>query len=170
MKIIFQKIAFLIVGTYLVVTLVASNQIARSNPNNDIKNVENCLVDRLLGKECIVPKQPKVSPTQTPSPTPNVNLTDKERFIAALMNHFPKIPLAGTYEYILLRAYGATFVNLKPTIKLPAKVAFSNHQETQKFQATLTKGKVAGTRNCYLLHGVTSTPKPDSDKDFEVQL
>ncbi|MEO0688167.1 MAG: peptidase M15, partial [Cyanobacteria bacterium J06649_11] len=79
MKIIFQKIAFLIVGTYLVVTLVASNQIARSNPNNDIKNVENCLVDRLLGKECIVPKQPKLSPTQTPSPTPNVNLTDKER-------------------------------------------------------------------------------------------
>ena len=47
MKTAFQKIAFLIVGTYLIVTLVASNQIARSNPSNDIKNEENCLVDRL---------------------------------------------------------------------------------------------------------------------------
>jgi len=150
MKIIFQKIAFLIVGTYLVVTLVASNQIARSNPSSDIKNAESCLVDRLLGKKCIVPAKPKISPIQTPSPNPNLTLTDKERFIAALMNQFPKIPQPNTYEYILLRAYGAPFVNLKPTIKLPKKVVFTNNQETQKFQATITKGKVTGTRNCYL--------------------
>ena len=150
MKTAFQKTAFLAVGTYLIVTLVASNQIARSNPGNDIKNEENCLVERLLGKECTVPQKPKITPIPTPSAVPNRVLTDKERFIAALMNQFPIIPQPDTYEYILLRAYGAPFVNLNPAIKLPEKVAFSNHQETQKFQDTITKGIVKGTRNCYL--------------------
>lgn len=150
MKITFQKFSFLIVCTYLIVTLVASNQIAYSNPSNDIQNVENCLVDRLLGKECTLPPKPKISPIPTPSPIINPTLTDKERFIAALMNHFPIIPQPNTYEYILLKAYGAPFVNLKSAIKLPKKVAFSNHQETQEFQDTITKGKVKGTRNCYL--------------------
>ncbi|MEM7580594.1 MAG: D-alanyl-D-alanine carboxypeptidase family protein [Cyanobacteria bacterium P01_A01_bin.80] len=150
MKRTFQKTAFLIVTTYLIVTLFASNQIARSNPSSDIENVEKCLVDRLLGKECTAPPEPKISPIPTPSPITNPTLTDKERFIAALMNHFSIIPQPKTYEYILLRAYGAPFVNLNPTIKLPEKVVFRNNQETQKFQATITKGKVAGTRNCYL--------------------
>ena len=150
MRTAFQKIAFLIVGTYLIVTLVASNQIARSNPSNDVKNEENCLVDRLLGKECILPPKPKISPIPTPSPIINPTLTGKERFIAALMNQFPIIPQPDTYEYILLRAYGAPFVNLKPAIKLPEKVAFKNHQETLEFQDNITKGKVKGTRNCYL--------------------
>lgn len=150
MKTPFQKIAFLIVGTYLIVTLVASNQIARSNPSSDIENVEKCLVERLLDKECTVPAKPKISPIPTYSPIPNSTLTAKERFIAALMNKFSKIPQPNTYEYILLRAYGAPFVNLKSAIKLPEKVAFSNHQETKKFQDTITKGKVNGTRNCYL--------------------
>ena len=150
MKTAFQKTAFLAVGTYLIVTLVASNQIARSNPGNDIKNEENCLVERLLGKECTIPQKPKITPIPTPSAVPNRVLTDKERFIAALMNQFPIIPQPDTYEYILLRAYGAPFVNLNPAIRLPEKVAFSNHQETQKFQDTITKGKVIGTKNCYL--------------------
>ncbi|BAY80607.1 hypothetical protein NIES267_00640 [Calothrix parasitica NIES-267] len=150
MKTPFQKIAFLIVATYLIVTLVASNQIARSNPSNDVRNEENCLVDRLLGKECTAPPKPIILPITTPSPIPNPLLTDKERFIAALMNQFPIIPPPDTYEYILLRAYGAPFVNLKPEIKLPEKVAFKNHQETLEFQDTITKGKVKGTRNCYL--------------------
>ncbi|MEL6460446.1 MAG: D-alanyl-D-alanine carboxypeptidase family protein [Cyanobacteria bacterium J06621_15] len=150
MKIIFQKIALLIVSTYLIVTLVASNQIARSNPSSDINSVENCLVERLLGKECTVPPKPKISPIPVPSPITNPTLTKKERFIAALMNHFPIIPQPNTYEYILLKAYGAPFVNLKPTIRLPSKVVFSNHQETQKFQDSIVKGKVKGTRNCYL--------------------
>lgn len=149
MKTAFKKIVFLIVGTYLIVTLVASSQIARSNPSSDINNAENCLVDRLLGKECTVPPKPKL-PIPTPSPRINPKLTDKERFIAALMNQFPIIPQPNTYEYILLKAYGAIFVNLKPAIRLPKKVAFSNHQETQKFQNSITKAKVNGTRNCYL--------------------
>ncbi|MBV6627554.1 MAG: D-alanyl-D-alanine carboxypeptidase family protein [Rivularia sp. (in: Bacteria)] len=150
MKTIFQKIAFLLVATCLLITVVASNQIARSNTGDNISNIEKCLINRLLNKKCTEPEKPKISPVPVVSPTPALVLTDKQRFIAALMNQFPEIPQPDSYEYILLRAYGAPFVNLEPTIKLPKKVVFSNDEETQLFQATLTKGKVVGTRNCYL--------------------
>lgn len=154
MKIILSKIAFLIVAAYIIVTLFASNQIANSQTSSDVESLEECLVNRLFNQKCTAPPKPKVNPQippiGVPSPIINRTLTNKERFIAALMNHFPRIPESNSYEYILLRAYGAPFVNLEPTIKLPTKVKFSNHQETEKFQATLTKGKFRGTRNCYL--------------------
>lgn len=150
MERISNKIAFLIVTTYLVVTLIASNQVAYSKQSSNAEQVKNCLVNRLLNKKCTTPPKPQISPIPVPSPSPNPALTDKERFIAALMNHLPTIPQADSYEYILLRAYGAPFVNLEPTIKLPAKLVFKNHQETQQFQTTLIKVKVAGARNCYL--------------------
>jgi LAS superfamily LD-carboxypeptidase LdcB len=150
MRIIFKNIAYLIIATYIVVSLVASDRIAHSKPSNDIEQVENCLVNRLLSQECTTLPTPKISPIPEYTPTPNRTLTDKERFIAALMNQFSTIPQADSYEYILLRAYGAPFVNLEPTITLPRKVVFKNHQETQEFQASLTKGKVANTNNCYL--------------------
>ncbi|MEM9926089.1 MAG: D-alanyl-D-alanine carboxypeptidase family protein [Cyanobacteria bacterium P01_D01_bin.50] len=154
MKIVFHKIAFLIIAAYIVTTLVASNRIAQSQPSSDVEQVENCLVNRLFDEKCATPPQPQpqpqIPPIQIPSTIPTRTLTDKERFIAALMNHFAIIPQPNSYEYILLRAYGAPFVNLEPTIKLPAKLAFKNDRETQQFQATLTKGKVTGTRDCYL--------------------
>ncbi len=150
MKVIFNRIAFLIVAIYIVVNLVASNQIAHSKPSNDVEQLENCLVNKLFNQKCTTPPKPQISPIQIPPPRQSLILTNKQRFIAALMNQFSSIPQRQTYEYILLRAYGAPFVNLEPTIRLPAKVVFNNHQETEKFQATLTMGKVAGTRNCYL--------------------
>lgn len=135
---------------YIVVTFVASDRIAHSKPTNDIEQVENCLVDTLLNQKCTVIPTPKISPNPEYKPTPIQTLTDKQRFIAAVMNQLPNIPQSDSYEYILLRAYGAPFVNLESTIKLPEKVVFANYQETEKFQATLTKGKVTGTNNCYL--------------------
>lgn len=151
---ILNKIAILAIAVYIVVTLVASDRIAHSQTSSDVEQVENCLVNRLLNQKCTTPAkpqpQPQIPPIQVPSPTPTRILTNKERFIAALMNLFPKIPPEDSYEYILLRAYGAPLINLEPTIKLPKKVVFKNNQETQQFQATLTMGKVAGTRNCYL--------------------
>lgn len=150
MRIIFKNIAYLIIATYIVVSLVASDRIAHSKPSSDIGRVESCLVNRLLNQKCTTPLIPNISPIPEYTPIPTQTLTDKERFIAALMNQFPTIPSGDSYEYILLRAYGAPFVNLEPTIQLPKKVAFKNHQETQQFQGTVTKGKVAGTRNCYL--------------------
>ncbi len=150
MKTKINKIVFLIVAICLVINLVASNKIAHSNPSNDIKAIESCLVDSLLDRKCTTPEQPKVSPPIIPSYSPIQSLTNKERFIAALMNRFPQIPQTDSYEYILLRAYGAPFVNLEPTITLPKTVVFKDNQETEKFQATIIKGKVAGARNCYL--------------------
>ncbi len=149
-KITFNEVAILIIATYLIVILAASDRVAYSQTSTDIQQVENCLVNRLLNKECNVPPKPIILPKPTPSPTPTQPLTAKKRFIAALTPQFPKIPQPKSYEYILLRAYGAPFVNLESKIKLPKKVVFSNDGETKKFQATITKGKVAGTRNCYL--------------------
>ena len=154
MKIIFNKIAFLIVATYIIVTLVSSDRVAHSQSSQDVEQVENCLVNRLLEQECTAaPKpqsQPQIPPVGVPAPILNRTLTNKEKFVAALMNQFPSIPQPYSYEYILLRAYGAPFVNLESTIQLPEKVKFANGRETEIFQATLTKGKVRGTRNCYL--------------------
>lgn len=149
-QITFNKVAILIISTYLVVILAASDRVAYSQTSSDIEIVENCLVNRLLNKECTVPPKPITLPKPTISPTLTQPLTAKERFIAALTPQLPKIPQPKSYEYILLRAYGAPFVNLQSTIKLPKQVVFSNDGKTKKFQATITKGKVAGTRNCYL--------------------
>lgn len=145
----FNKIVILLVATYLVVILAASNRVAYSQTSIDIKQQENCLINRLLNKKCTVPSKPIIIPKPTPTATPKP-LTAKERFIAALKHKFSIIPQPDSYEYILLRAYGAPFVNLQSTIKLPKKVFFNNDKETKEYQATITKGKVADTKNCYL--------------------
>lgn len=148
-KITFSKIAILIVAIYLVILLAASNRVAYSQ-STDIKQAENCLIDRLLNRKCTVPPKPIILPTPSPTPVPTQPLTAKERFIAALTKKFTTIPQPNSYEFILLRAYGAPFVNLQSTIKLPKQIVFTNDKETKEFQDTITKGKVAGTRNCYL--------------------
>ncbi|MGB6297583.1 MAG: D-alanyl-D-alanine carboxypeptidase family protein [Rivularia sp. (in: cyanobacteria)] len=148
-KITFSKVAILIVAIYLVIILAASNRVAYSQTSIDIEQQENCLINRLLNKKCTVPPKPVIIPKPTPTATPKP-LTAKERFIAALKNKFSTIPQPDSYEYILLRAYGAPFVNSEPTIKLPKKVFFNNDKETKEYQDTITKGKVADTKNCYL--------------------
>ncbi|MDJ0737702.1 MAG: D-alanyl-D-alanine carboxypeptidase family protein [Nostocaceae cyanobacterium] len=80
----------------------------------------------------------------------NLKLTEKDRFLTAVTDKLGIIPQPGTFEYILLKAYGAVFVNQKSEIKLPLKVRFNNEEETKNFQVTFAKGKVNGTRNCYL--------------------
>jgi len=77
-------------------------------------------------------------------------LPEPQRFLSAIAHQLPTIPQPGTFEYILLRAYGAAFVNQQPEIKLPPKVILANEQETAYFQTTLTMGKVDGTNDCYL--------------------
>ncbi len=149
-KITFSRVAILIVTTYLVVFLSASDRVAYSQSRIDIKQEENCLINRLLNKECISPTKPIILPTPNISPTPTQPLTAKERFIAALTKNLTTIPQPDSYEYILLRAYGAPFVNLQSTIKLPKKVVFTNDKETKEFQDTITKAEVTGTTKCYL--------------------
>ncbi len=93
--------------------------------------------------------QPILAPNTSPS-TSSFILTDQQRFLTTITNKLLSIPQPGTYEYILLRAYGAAFVNPQTTVKLPPKVRFTSEQETKQFQAMLTMGKVNKTNNCYL--------------------
>lgn len=81
---------------------------------------------------------------------PDANLPEKERFIAAVANKLSTVPSTDSFEYIILDAYGAVFVNPAPEIKLPPTVILNSDQETKEFQATLTMGKVDATRDCYL--------------------
>ncbi|MBW4426166.1 MAG: D-alanyl-D-alanine carboxypeptidase family protein [Nostoc desertorum CM1-VF14] len=81
---------------------------------------------------------------------PKPELNEQQRFLSAIARNLPTVPQPGTYEYILLRAYGAVFVNQDVKIKLPQKGMFANEQETQDFQATLTMGYIDGTNDCYL--------------------
>jgi LAS superfamily LD-carboxypeptidase LdcB len=133
-------------------TLVASNGISHRVSSN-IKTTEDCLVERISGNT----KNPctQATPTQTPyiTPTPNLNLPEKDRFLAAVTNKLPSIPTFGTFEYILLRQYGAAFINISPNIKLPPKILLANDQETKSYQATLAMGAVNSGRNCYLQKG-----------------
>ena len=66
----FSKVAILIVAAYLVIVLAASNRVAYSQSSTDIKQVENCLIERLLNRKCTVPPKPIILPTPTSSPTP----------------------------------------------------------------------------------------------------
>ncbi|WP_017317364.1 D-alanyl-D-alanine carboxypeptidase family protein [Mastigocladopsis repens] len=155
MKRFFKNAFFYILIAFISFALVASQAITRHMVMANIQNTANCLIapsvdDRNLIINCTNLPQRVISPTPNLPPIPNPNLTDKERFLAAITGHLPTIPAPNTFEYILLRAYGAVFINQKPEIKLPPKVVFNNEQETKQFQSTLTLSKVNGTSNCYL--------------------
>lgn len=133
----------------MIFILVASNEISQHKLARTAQPLNGCLSNDLLActdtsKETIL--EPFI---------PNPELDDLQRFLSAIARKLP-VPQTGTYEYILLRAYGAAFVNPNIEIKLPPKYIFANEQETQEFQATLTMGHVNGTKDCYL-------QKPASD-------
>lgn len=149
-----QKIIFLSLIAFLAFFLAASN---RETSHNLLAyfSTDDCLIAPAVIKNGDTPQSclnfpATISPTPTTAPTPNLSLPEKERFLAAVMYKLPMIPTPNSFEYILLRAYGAAFVNQQPEIKLPPKVLFTNEQETKQFQETLTMGKVSGANNCYL--------------------
>jgi D-alanyl-D-alanine dipeptidase len=149
-----KAVFFALIG-FISFALVASHGMTNHKLMANIQNQQNCLMTYSLGnngeltQRCTnIPQT--VSPTPSTQITPNLNLSEKERFLALITKKLPTIPAPNTYEYILLRAYGSAFLNQKPEIKLPPKVVFNNEQETKQFQSTLTMGKVNGTSNCYV--------------------
>jgi hypothetical protein len=103
----------------------------------------------------VVKSSPVVSasPTATPTPTifiPNQNWDDQRRFLSTVVSKLTSIPQPDTFEYTLLRAYGAIFINQEPGIKLPPKVILADEPETQAFQSSLIMSLVTGTQDCYL--------------------
>ncbi|BAY65421.1 peptidase M15B and M15C, D,D-carboxypeptidase VanY/endolysin [Calothrix brevissima NIES-22] len=143
---ILQKLSLLTIIFLITFTLAASNRIVRHQPVIQSVNFNSCLNNA----ECLISPNSTSSPSPITPFTPNTELTEQQRFLSAVAIKLPTIPQSGSYEYILLRKYGAVFVNQEPEIKLPAKVLLDNDQETKEFQSTLTMIKVDGTKDCYL--------------------
>lgn len=137
-----EKIKFITIAIFITFAVVASNGINPHKLDTKAQAANGCLINRLL------PCTDRNS--IWPATIPDLKLNNQERFLSAIANKLPTIPQPGTFEYILLDAYGAAFVNQEATIKLPSKVIFANEQETKDFQSTLTMAKVNGTNNCYL--------------------
>ncbi|MEH1999569.1 MAG: D-alanyl-D-alanine carboxypeptidase family protein [Nostoc sp.] len=141
---IIKKLTFLSIVILIIFTLVASNEITHNQLSRTGQPLNGCLTTDLL--PCTDPSHEAILQPFIPNP----ELNKQQRFLSAIARKLPTIPQPGTYEYILLRAYGAVFVNQDVGIKLPPKDIFANEQETQEFQATLTMGHVDGTNDCYL--------------------
>ncbi|MCX7592815.1 MAG: D-alanyl-D-alanine carboxypeptidase family protein [Fischerella sp.] len=156
MKVILKKTFFLTIIALIVFVLVASSGARYQILSQDSQNSDNCVIADSLGKRKQLFQRCKEIPNRITSSTkyfrynPEIKLTAKSRFLAVITDKLPKIPQPGTYEYTLLRAYGAAFVNQDPEIKLPPKLIFNSEQETQDFQSMLTMAKVNGTYDCYL--------------------
>ncbi|MDZ8067422.1 MAG: D-alanyl-D-alanine carboxypeptidase family protein [Nostoc sp. DedQUE08] len=139
-----RKTSFISIVILMIFVLVASNEITHHKVAITAQPLQECLINNSL--PCIDTSKNTSSQPFTPDP----KLDDKQRFLSAIARKLPTIPQLGTYEYTLLRSYGAVFVNPDIGIKLPPKNIFVNEQETQEFQATLTMGHVDGTNDCYL--------------------
>lgn len=142
MKLFLKKTKFILIVIFITFAVVASNGINSHKLVPKAQAANGCLINRSL--TCT--DQNSIWPAKIP----DLKLNNQERFLSAIANKLPTIPQAGTFEYILLDAYGAAFINQEATIKLPSKVIFANEQETKDFQSTLTMAKVNGTNNCYL--------------------
>jgi D-alanyl-D-alanine dipeptidase len=162
MKRFWRKSSFISIVIFMVFALVASNGVTHRTLSTDVRQLQNCLTARSssryrdLNKVCPNTSQPMISPIPITPQIPDANLPEPQRFLSAIAPKLPTIPQLGTFEYILLRAYGAAFVNQEPEIKLPPKVILANEQETKDFQTTLTMGKVDGTNDCYLQKSAAS--------------
>jgi hypothetical protein len=152
---ILRKVIIICACFFISAGIVASSAAQKKVSLDSATSTKNCLINQALKKPCI--SQPEISqpnnspnPNPTPIPTYNPNLPEKERFISAITSKLPEIPHQGTFEYVLLRQYGAVFINQNPLIKLPSKVLFTNSQESKQYQTTLTIAKVNTGNNCYL--------------------
>ncbi|MEA5553073.1 D-alanyl-D-alanine carboxypeptidase family protein [Anabaena cylindrica UHCC 0172] len=129
-----RKITFIIFIIFIFFTLVASSD------TNYYQSLQNTA---LTSNVNITPS------TSTPF-IPSQQLNEQERFLATITHQLVNIPKYNTYEYTILRAYGAVFINQEPEIKLPEKVILDDEQETQYFQGNTRVALVEGTRDCYL--------------------
>ncbi|GAB1540130.1 hypothetical protein NUACC21_27990 [Scytonema sp. NUACC21] len=155
MQRIIKKLAFVALIVMIAFTLVTSHGVTRDR-SASLRQTQGCAIapsTNSSGEQkppCTDMPQPTVSLSVITPPTPNLSLPERERFLALVTYNLPTLPNPNTYEYTLLRAYGAAFINQQTGIKLPPKVVFSNEQETKQFQSSLNMGKVNNTNNCYL--------------------
>jgi len=143
MKRLAKKTILVTLFTLIFLILVASHQLVQSLMQSQVSQ-----------------NQPSPNFTSTPNPVvspfiPDPKLTDQQRFLATASHQLGIMPLLNSYEYILLRAYGAILINQDQEIKLP-KVVLAQAQETKEFQDSLTLQKVDNTKECYLQKSATN--------------
>lgn len=138
-----KKIKFIIISICICFALVASNSIYRQVATH-AQPINQCLLTKSSG--CNANVQESILSASVPSRP----LTQQERFVSALTQKLKVIPQLGTFEYTLLRSYGAVFVNPSNDVKVPSKVLLSTEEETNEFQTQLKLEKVVGTNDCYL--------------------
>ncbi|MBW4647054.1 MAG: D-alanyl-D-alanine carboxypeptidase family protein [Goleter apudmare HA4340-LM2] len=143
MQRVLRKTTLITIVFFISFILVASGGIAYQRLFTNTPQVNECANPDL--RSC-----KDISPAVDQPLTPDPQLNNQQRFLAAIAYNLPIIPQPGTFEYILLRAYGAVFVNQEPEIQLPQKVILANEQETEEFQSTLMMTKVDGINGCYL--------------------
>jgi hypothetical protein len=127
-----RKITFITLIIVILFTIIGSSDI------NYYESLQNTAITNNINT---IPFTPFI---------PNQHLDDKERFLTTISHQSANVPQPDSYEYTLLRAYGAVFINQEPEIKLPSKVILENEQETQDFQGNLRVALVEGTIECYL--------------------
>jgi hypothetical protein len=142
MKRLSKKIRF-IIAICICLALVASTSIYRQVTTH-AQPINQCLLAEASG--CNANVQESVLSASAPSRP----LTQQERFVSAITQKLKVIPQLDTFEYTLLRSYGAAFVNPSNDVKLPDKVLLTTEEETKEFQTQLTLEKVVGTNDCYL--------------------
>lgn len=142
MRLILRKRIYIFILILVICTVVAIIRI--NHPQANVQTSNGCNTVDFVS--CV----PVESTPILSTPNSNIPQTDQERFLSAIGNNLSAIPHAGTYEYILLKAYGTAFINQNKIAKLPPTVLLNNDEETQAFQDSLTMVKVEGTNDCYL--------------------
>ncbi|MBE9207406.1 D-alanyl-D-alanine carboxypeptidase family protein [Nostoc sp. LEGE 06077] len=140
MKRLIKKARFILTAIFICLALVASNSIQHNQIVANDPSTNQCLVAAVTG--CSANAQEPSIPSQP--------VTEEERFVAAIMPKLKVMPAPGSFEYTLLRSYGAAFINPADDVKLPPKLIFDNEEDTKEFQSQLTLEKVVGTNECYL--------------------
>jgi D-alanyl-D-alanine carboxypeptidase len=146
---ILKKSSFLLfIGIFSLVVFSAAAKNSTTNIliSKDLNKSEKCNISSSENPDnkCVA------SISSLPSPTLNPNLSPKDRFLSAVQQRLSLVPGEGTFEYILLRQYGAPFINSSNRISLPSKVIFANEQETKLFQNSFSKGQVSNGNACFL--------------------
>jgi D-alanyl-D-alanine dipeptidase len=143
-KRIWRRLTLVAIALVVAVTLVTTSEISYQQLSRSTQALNPC--PNTSTSQCLNPK-----PASPPPPfIPDQKLSEQQRFLSTVVHKLGAIPPSGTFEHILLRAYGAVFVNQEPEVQLPPKVIFTDDQDTQKFQSTLTLELVNGTHDCYL--------------------
>ena len=147
-----KKIIFICIVLLIASTLVLSHEISHQQLTAKNKQVQDCSNVKSSTKTpaCNNITQPIPVNTSITTHEPDPFLSAQERFLGTITSSLSTVPQSGSFEYTLLRAYGAAFVNKDADIKLPAKVIFANEDETREFQSTLSMGRVDNTNDCYL--------------------